>query len=183
MVSQEINLSWQKEVLSVGVCSVSNTSTLHEEFCSLGIEIPMSVLFTWPYVPEPKTPIISKVNSICWRVSKPLTRIPRQNSSVADIGFCWTEFVQIAFESMLWCSWQRKKFLCLSVYLPLPFFEFSFHLRFIFITLFLSTINFFQSQKDKSNEAAALNCCWTVETIIWFSFISPSLLYTYCSIS
>lgn len=111
-------------------------------FCSLEIEIPISVLFTWPCVPGPKNPIISKVRSVCWRVSKPLTRIPGQNSSVADIGFCWPEFVQIAFECMLWCSWQRKKYLCLSVYLPLPFFEFFFHLRFIFITLFLSTINF-----------------------------------------
>lgn len=36
----------------------------------------------------------------------------------------------------------RGKSICFSVYLPLPSFEFPLHLQFIFITLFLSTLNF-----------------------------------------
>lgn len=60
---------------------------------------------------------------------------------MADIGLWWPEFIQLAFECVLWCSWQRKMYFCLCVYLPSPSSEFPFHLRFFFITLFLSTIN------------------------------------------
>lgn len=75
------------------------------------------------------------------RVSKPLPRIPRQNNSVVDSHFWWSEFVQVTFRLTLWCSLQRKKYLCLCVRLPFSPFEFPFYLRFLFNTLFLSTMN------------------------------------------
>lgn len=59
---------------------------------------------------------------------------------MADSGFWWPEFLQLAFEHTLSCCLRRKKYLCLSIFLPLSSFEFPVYLRFIFITLFLRTV-------------------------------------------
>lgn len=135
-------------------------------------------------MPGPKKThhFLSKIYLLKRRVSKPSTRIPRQNNSVADIGFWWPEFVQIAFEYTLWFSWQKKKYLFLCIF-AFTFLWISFAFKIYFPYFVFKHFKFSQSEQDKLNEATALNCCWTVETIIWFSFISPCLLNTYCSIS
>lgn len=61
------------------------------------------------------------------RVSKLLSRIPRQHNSVADWHFWWSEFVCVIFRLILWCCLEKKN-ICVSVYICL-----SLPLSFLFI--------------------------------------------------
>lgn len=66
-------------------------------------------------------------------------------------------------------------YLCLSVYLPSLSFEFPFHLRFIFITLFLSTINV--SSPNRINWMKQQH--WIVVELLKLSSGFPLFLHIY----
>lgn len=67
---------------------------------------------------------------------------------------------------------EEKVFVSLCIF-AFTFLWISFSFKVYFYCFVLKHHKYFQSQQDKLNEATALNCCWVVETIIWFSFISP----------